>query len=370
MNNINNCTKNETRPVLSICIPTTNRCDMVVKLVKNILTCQSQKFDIIVFDGRSTDNTKNAILSINDKRLHYFVNEAPEVTWQTNWAGSYEHADGTFFMHFNDRDIPYPQNLSCLIEFLEQNKNLAGGMCGCSLNLSNKIMTNFEECILKIAYTPSHPTGTVFNTDMYKSIADRKRYYEFDISTHCPHSIIFARLLNLGSLFSYDDKVIWNLTTSDANFKSGCAYKQKQFWFTPEGRLKTLQCLINDIKLNKRVDAALYKRKLLKEITSTISWSTAYYFFRLSDRPSAYHGGYTPVDLTLKQRLKKCKRIAKLFASNSDIASCMPYTKIYALAIKFTFAEQIKAPIRSNFLYKPLQVLYYKYYLKKTLRVN
>lgn len=60
--------------LLSICIPTFNRCDYVKECITNALKIPGDDVEFIVCDNCSTDNTENVVKSFNDPRLRYFRN--------------------------------------------------------------------------------------------------------------------------------------------------------------------------------------------------------------------------------------------------------------------------------------------------------
>ena len=62
-------------PLVSICIPTYNRADMVGKAIESALDQTYQNIEVIVVDNASTDNTEEIVASYDDPRLKYFGND-------------------------------------------------------------------------------------------------------------------------------------------------------------------------------------------------------------------------------------------------------------------------------------------------------
>jgi glycosyltransferase involved in cell wall biosynthesis len=62
-------------PLVSICIPTYNRADMVKTAIKSALAQTYPHIEILVVDNASTDNTPEIIQTFADPRLSFFRNE-------------------------------------------------------------------------------------------------------------------------------------------------------------------------------------------------------------------------------------------------------------------------------------------------------
>ena len=65
-------------PFFSIIIPTFNRSKIISNTIESVLKQSYEKFEIIVVDDGSTDNTKNKVLEINDKRVKYIFQKNKE----------------------------------------------------------------------------------------------------------------------------------------------------------------------------------------------------------------------------------------------------------------------------------------------------
>lgn len=55
--------------VLSICIPTYNRADVLLESIRNILSCEDDRFEIIVCDDSPNDVTIKELSKIEEKLL-------------------------------------------------------------------------------------------------------------------------------------------------------------------------------------------------------------------------------------------------------------------------------------------------------------
>lgn len=108
--------------LISIIIPTYNRKKSIVKSIKSILNQTYSNIEVIVVDDASTDNTKDVIKKIKDKRLKYYK-------LRTNHGACYARnygvskANGTY-VSFNDSDDIYlPSKIELQFKNLLKNKS-------------------------------------------------------------------------------------------------------------------------------------------------------------------------------------------------------------------------------------------------------
>ncbi len=151
------------QPILSICIPTTNRGKTLYEHLLQILSVKRDDFDIIVYDGRSSDGTYELVKSINDERIKFYRNDSETVNFRNQCYGALEKADGIFALHLNDRDIIVSEELGHFIDFLKKNKSFSGGVCKYLSNHPNNIIcNNFQNSLMNIPFFSVHTTGVVF----------------------------------------------------------------------------------------------------------------------------------------------------------------------------------------------------------------
>ena len=128
--------KPESKPDISIILPTYNRCDIVKRAINSALSQTFKTFEIIVVDDCSTDNTKQEVLSISDKRIHY-------IQHNRNKGGSAARNTGINqskgkYITFLDDDDEYPEDrLTSLISVLESRPE-----CGYALS---KMLLNMDD---------------------------------------------------------------------------------------------------------------------------------------------------------------------------------------------------------------------------------
>lgn len=102
---------------LSICIPTYNGNQRLLKLLKHILTSQRTDIEVVVTDNCSTDGTYELINELGDKRLRIYRNQE-NLGAVGNWIEALRKGTGRYLMLLLDRDILQIEFLDEYIDFL------------------------------------------------------------------------------------------------------------------------------------------------------------------------------------------------------------------------------------------------------------
>lgn len=112
-------------PLLSICIATYNRCDRVLKLVRDLLAVPGA-FEVCVHVDGSTDGTVEALATVSDARLS--VTHAENVGKGGALLAAIRNAKGKFIMPYDDDDSLYAEGLRTVLG--DCSKPLADGVVG------------------------------------------------------------------------------------------------------------------------------------------------------------------------------------------------------------------------------------------------
>lgn len=110
------------KPFFSIVIPTYNRAHKL-HFALHCLSRQSfRDFEVIVSDNCSTDNTKEVIESIKDKRIRYVKNPKPTV-YAKNLQNAIDRAQGSYlFLHSDDDLLPDKNALRQIARAVKKSK--------------------------------------------------------------------------------------------------------------------------------------------------------------------------------------------------------------------------------------------------------
>jgi glycosyltransferase involved in cell wall biosynthesis len=104
-------------PFFSIIIPTYNREVFIEKTIRSVLDQSFTDYEVIVVDDGSTDNTKDIVSKIRDKRLFYFYKENGERGAARNYG--IKKAKGGYITFLDSDDIYYPNYLSNAYESIK-----------------------------------------------------------------------------------------------------------------------------------------------------------------------------------------------------------------------------------------------------------
>nr|MCR4662547.1 glycosyltransferase [Endomicrobiaceae bacterium] len=105
--------------LISVIIPTYNRAHLIKRSVESVLNQTYKNLELIIVDDGSTDNTKEVIDSVNDKRIIY--------TYQTNQGVSaarnkgIDLAKGKYIAFQDSDDVWHTDKLEIQIQKLKEN---------------------------------------------------------------------------------------------------------------------------------------------------------------------------------------------------------------------------------------------------------
>lgn len=264
------------RPLLSICIPTFSRADMVYNTVLNHLEFNSNLIEVVVCDNCSEDNTMVLLSSIEDSRLRIYQNDTNR-GFHYNLVQSIKKAQGHYICTMSDEDVLNHNELSKVIEwlqsFVEDNYEIGAIIPGNSAN----IITKKDELVNALYGRTSYMSGIIINKDMLRD-EDLELKYE----NYYPHvqlvltcgakaRIVFSPY-NLCMQKFNDEKEGMNRIKLQSKAKTTC----KASPYTPESRyeqLKVEKSMILNLNISDRTKFHLLKRQyMVKTNQATITY--------------------------------------------------------------------------------------------------
>lgn len=96
-----------TQPFITIAIPTYNRAELLKKCVISALAQSYDKFEVLVLDNASTDQTRQILALFHDRKLRVVRHET-NIGLLPNWNACLTHARGEYVVLVSDDDTVSP----------------------------------------------------------------------------------------------------------------------------------------------------------------------------------------------------------------------------------------------------------------------
>ncbi len=106
------------KPIISFCIPTYNRAELVKRCVQNILEFDGEAIEVVVSNNSSPDNTEEVISSIRDNRISYYRN-SENIGAVLNIIETIKKARGEWVFTLSDEDIVTVKIIKKLLAILK-----------------------------------------------------------------------------------------------------------------------------------------------------------------------------------------------------------------------------------------------------------
>jgi len=196
--------------IISVIMPVYNANLYLTESINSILNQTYDNFEFIILNDGSQDNSKDIILSFNDKRIKYFEHDNIGIQKTLN-RGLFE-SKGSFIARMDADDISFPERFEKQIHHLKYNNSIIA--VGTNAIYIDK---NGEEL-----YLSNHPTrdeeirktllsgGRFFHSSMmfYKSIALNCGGYFDKCKTGIEDGIMWIRMSKIGKLSNLSEPLI------------------------------------------------------------------------------------------------------------------------------------------------------------------
>ena len=303
----------ESKKVLSICIPTYNRINKTSELVHNILLYKGNDIEVIVLDNCSFDDTENILSSIDDKRFSYIRNES-NIGSMPNVLKSMTFGTGKFVMLCLDKDFIRAENLPLFINKLKSYQEISVGYCALNYDTFEGD-NNFKrglESLLKLAYISSHPSGLFLRRDVLgdKCIIDKilNNNKTFAFNTE----LLKAEMCVLGNSTKVNIPLVFTEKLEDCKEVMSHTYKGDNIYFFPDNIKKTFIIYVENL-LNLDI-SKFEKRIVLKRIFSSLFIASTFGFKEIMKNNSiCAHHGISTRNVTRKEIFKNALSFSNLF---------------------------------------------------------
>ena len=299
--------------VLTICIPTYNRKDVLIKEVGDYLTVDDNRFIVKVNDNCSTDGTRAALKEIRDPRLVCHFNEENKGSIP-NWIQALSGNDSDYLIFTLDKDLVDIKQLEEFIDYLDKEKPFFGYV---DLDISKpKGVENYVpgfQNVLKMAYLDKHPSGYFYRRDLFENAIKRDSFLKLDTKFDFPFEVINAELA-----VEYPSVIIKGGLVINANYRKELqgnktlSYDESNIWFGAPRRFIEYGYYIESV-VNLNLPAS-QKRELV-EIVTKKGIANVTYTLRtiMQNENTCTHYNVRTRSVNYVEMYKNSNRILKIF---------------------------------------------------------
>jgi len=277
-------------PLLSLCIPTYNRCATLVPLVRRVLSMPGDEIQVVVLDNGSTDDTLARLAEIGDPRLIVRSNGVNRGVL-FNVVNVLVQGTASYSILLLDKDSLDPALIPDFLEFLRHERPECGySKYGLPVGTPPRSFPAGEAALRAVAYSCHHPTGYFFRTESLRRIEAAKRFTDFDFVGHFPFEFMQAELCLLGKGAIYQAPAFSPevLQLSKSTKSHGTDASKEDAFFSPKGRLKTAVNFSKHI-MTLPIPAALAKQLVLDRFAQGLRQSTLGYRYVLGNESICEH---------------------------------------------------------------------------------
>jgi glycosyltransferase involved in cell wall biosynthesis len=121
--------------LISVIIPTKNRSDLLKNAIASVQKQTYKNWELVIVDDGSTDNTKQVIEQLNDKRIIYKKNEKSLGGAQSRNIGA-KSSNGSLIAFLDDDDVWLHEKLEVQSTHF-QNPEVGLSYCGCLIKFTS-----------------------------------------------------------------------------------------------------------------------------------------------------------------------------------------------------------------------------------------
>lgn len=348
------------KPIVSFCIATYQRYELLNELIQEILSVESDEFEVVICDNQSEDGSIEKIKEIKDGRLKIFINEI-NVGSSLNVHESLDKGNGEYLFYINDRDNVDKFKINKLIEILKclKKENVAFGKCVPVQNAIEpyQIFESGKDALVIFACKLEHPTGYFFRRDKWRGMKNKRYFFENQKYGNYPITQVAAILARSqkGALI-YGDVCDWyrrriNFSVVKSGYYSDRA--DKRLFYFPEVLSEELRIAYYFLK-KIGVSEEIMNEILLERYKLYITFCVTDYKTMISDPANTVHYNfYPPQDFwhVFKTSLINGKKIwinTSRLVKNKQIRSlineitCKEYADYFQTVYRDVFGYRLK----------------------------
>lgn len=196
----------EKRPILSICIPTCNRADLLNHNLEVLSTFKKERFELIICNNGSSDNTEQIIQKwIDCFPYHNVISHETNILYDRNVASGLKALETEYCMLLGDSTLIDEDSLENLLRELESHSWDAVIIDAFGqLNTQPKVYSDINTLLKEVGWYMSFISASVLSKKMCQDII-LKRYFDTQFE-HCGVLVEY-----LCSLDSFEVKLLDNV---------------------------------------------------------------------------------------------------------------------------------------------------------------
>ena len=161
-----------------------------------MLDSDDKRFEVVISDDASSDNTQELLSAIHDSRFRYYRNDK-NLGVHKNWERSLSLGRGEWLYFSMGREVLHGDKMCRLFEFLDfaRENNITYMKDGYYTQESLKVFSGINAMSTFLRVT--HPTADIYNGEIFRDIPNRRHYFE--ISDMFPENYIRRDMLMKGN---------------------------------------------------------------------------------------------------------------------------------------------------------------------------
>jgi glycosyltransferase involved in cell wall biosynthesis len=190
-------------PFFSVCIPTYNRSNLLVRTVKSVLNQSYENYEIVISDNCSTDDTEMIVKSnfADNPKICYYRNNQ-NIGMVPNWRNCLEKAKGDYYLMLSDDDyLIYNDYLLDSSEIIKENPSVTLILGNFILRFRRKDVSRTYrldkitsgKCVYTNYFT-AKKIPDIFFVIQKREIALKNNYYIDNVITHDIQSFLLSML--------------------------------------------------------------------------------------------------------------------------------------------------------------------------------
>ena len=283
--------------LLSICISSYNHGDKCVQLVNHILSVRDERYNIVICDDCSNEDTVSKLETLSDSKVKLIRNKH-NLGPCKNWFKTIDNGNGRYMLHVLDRDVISINYLPAVLDILERN-SVGGGYFGRSALYPVKEMVkrgNYAVCnkgreaFLTMAGVPIHPTGFFVQRTMWKNGNYKKYFYQSKKYGIYPHSYVLGELA-INSKLIYSPIPFYSYIYRGSN-KISRFYENsdnRDYWWLPHNTISTDNRLM--LYLNRIADESYKVEFICRRFRDALNRATFTYKRVVANQQEMEHYG-------------------------------------------------------------------------------